>query len=127
MQDYCEDHRECRRRFFSSKFGETLCAGGSSSARAFNSCGTMCDNCLANRDTATSRRALPPKQGSKEPEESGAEGTGRKRKGREGGGFRSARSLVLEMKENERNAGSEVICLDQGERNPWVSVTRQRR
>ena len=128
MQDYCEAHRECRRKFFSSKFGETLCAGSSSSsARVFRSCGSMCDNCIANRD-ATARRPAPTKQGPVEAEDAEVEDRARKRKGREGGGFRSAKSLVLEVKENEANAGHEVICIDhQEDKIPWMTAAKQRR
>lgn len=133
MQDYCEDRRDCRRKFFSLKFGETLCTGSTGSTlKAFKGCGSMCDNCLANKGATTRQTSPISKRGAADAVEVRMGDGIRKRKGRGGGGFRSAKSLILEVKENEANAAGrdvadpEVICLDQQVLTPWISIARQR-
>ena len=121
MQEYCEEQSNCRRKFFSVKFGEVLSNGDTlSTARSFKSCGSMCDNCQAKRGI---QRAFTSNR---------SEDIVKKRKGQEGGGgFRSAKTLILEVKENEANAVagiplSGVICIDH-EEQPWISNDRRKR
>jgi hypothetical protein len=139
MQDYCEEQKSCRRRSFSSKFGEMECSAAEGMvSRHFTSCGNMCDNCLS-KAGAAGKVATPEEHVSVSKKrarrddvcDDGKNGV-RKKIGASNTKFQSARLLMAEGKENDTKkipafkmkAASGVISIVDGEDDNWRTIDR---